>query len=105
MTKKISYHAKEERKDRIEYIIDVFNGEFGTEVCCFIEKHTKTKTVLTTTGLIIVYNSETNNLVTMYICKTCQAIGLYKRATGKERCPNSVYKRVINNQKYLSKQP
>jgi len=73
----LTYHAEEERMERIAYI--AVTAEFG-EVVRTKEEHDfhtdATLLELTTTGVIIVRNAKTKTLVTMYMASYKQATWL-----------------------------
>lgn len=104
MTKKVSYHAKVERMERISYIIDYCKGEFGPAIAETYDNNNG-KVVLTEKGIVIVYNATTNNLVTMFIATVSQGISIYKNCHNCEKCPKSLMKTLNNNKKACENQP
>ena len=105
MTTTVSYHARVERQSRIEYIIDVFKGEFGEPAAMVVNEDDRSRQVLTTKGIWIVYNLDTNRLVTMWIATVEQGVKLYKRSTGGKMLPKSLMKQLHANKKACDRQP
>lgn len=97
----ISYHASTERLDRLTSCIEKLglSDTFALEVEDK-ERNNGTTKCLTTTGIILVRNTENSNLVTGYMATVAQALRMYEMA-GYERMPNGIYKRIKkNNEKY-----
>lgn len=97
----ISYHASVERLDRLASCIEKLglSDNFALEVEDK-ERNNGTTKCLTTTGIVIVRNTENGNIVTGYMATVAQACKMYKMA-GYERMPNGMYKRVKkNNEKF-----
>ena len=94
----ISYHASEERIERLtaclatlgmnEYVLSVKDNE----------RNNNTTKFLTDTGIIIIRNSDNGNIVTGYMASVSQAARMYKMA-GFEKMPNGMYKKVTSNNK------
>ena len=102
---KTTYHARIERSARIEYIIDVFKGEFGEPAAMVVNENDRSRQVLTTKGVWIVYNLDTGKLVTMWIATVEQGTKLYKRATNGKMLPKSLMKQLHANKKVCKGQP
>ena len=104
MTKKVSYHAKVERMERISYIIDFCGGEFGPAIAETYDNNDG-KVVLTEKGIVIVYNAITSNLVTMFIATVNQGVSIYKTCHNSKKCPKELMKTLNNNKKACENQP
>ncbi len=104
MTRKISYHAKMERVERISYIIDFCGGEFGSAIAEIYDNNNG-KVVLTERGIVIVYNAITGNLVTMFIATVNQGVNIYKACHNSKKCPKELMKTLNNNKKACENQP
>lgn len=100
----MTYHARVERKTRLEYIIDTVS--IGNPIARVIDDHDDTlwKT-LTDTGVIIISNRYTNKLVTAYIATIDQATYLYKADKKTKFLPDGLYHRICKNQKFIRNQP
>lgn len=103
-----TYHASVERIDRINLIIDLFKGDWGTPVCAVQSISNPTsECVLTTNGIIVVRGITTKKLLTMWVASIDQAVAIYKEATHQRYLPNGLYAQVLANQKlrkiYFSK--
>lgn len=96
----ISYHANEERIERLtaclttlgynDFVLQVEDKKRGNNTTQF----------LTDTGIIIVRNSDNGNLVTGYMATVAQAIKMY-RVAGYHKMPDGMYRRVVrNNEKH-----
>lgn len=101
--KKATYHARVERFTRIEYIIEVFKGEFGKPIAEIVEGDTKR--TLTTNGIIVISGVTTGKLVTMWIATVAQATSLYRTCHNCDKCPKEVMDRVCKNCEYARRQP
>lgn len=90
-------HLVKERLERTAYILSkVGLGEHLKEC----DKTTNdTIRILTTTGLIIIYNKEKTKIVTLYIATLAQAKQFY----GESKLPNALYYKVKSNQKFVEK--
>ena len=104
MTKKVSYHARVERAERISYIIDFCGGEFGPAIAETYDNNNG-KVILTEKGIVIVYNAITSNLVTMFIASVNQGVSIYKECHNVSKCPKSLMKTLNNNKKACENQP
>ena len=90
----MTYHAKEDRLDRLAACIEHLGvGEVILEVERFgaMER-------LTSTGIVLIVNAETNTLITGYAATIKQMYGMYKTC-GYERVPDRIYKQVVRNSK------
>ena len=87
-------HAKVDRLDRLAACIEHLGvGEVVLEVERFdaVER-------LTSTGLILIVNAQTNTLITGYAATINQMCGMYK-SCGYNRVPDRIYKQVVKNSK------
>lgn len=96
----ISYHASEERIERLTACMTALGyNEFVLQVEDKERKNNTTK-FLTDTGIVIVRNSNNGNLVTGYMATVAQAVKMYRMA-GYKKMPDGMYRRVVrNNEKH-----
>ena len=101
-----TYHVKAERTERIDYIIDIFNGCFGTEEFSYTIETDRgqCKMVLTSKGIIYLQSIKTKKVITMYIATMAQAIFVYRHShlSRSDKMPNKLYHQVRNNARYLT---
>ena len=97
----MTYHAKEERLDRLVKCIELVGaGDVILTAEGIRDYRRGVVRQLTSTGLILIVNTETNALVTGYMGNMSQVVAIY-RENGIEKLPNSMYKQVKRNvQKY-----
>ena len=108
MKTNMTYHARYDRKNRIEYILDTVG--LGEPVCEWTykdERHNGPVTkILTDTGVIILKNNK-NKIITTWIGSTQQAKAVYVGASGGKatKMPQKLYTTIKDNQKYVLNQP
>lgn len=94
----ISYHASEERIERLTACLSTLGMNEYVLSVKDTERNNNTTKFLTDTGIIIIRNSYNGNIVTGYMASVSQAIRMYKMA-GFEKMPNGMYKKVTSNNK------
>lgn len=100
---KLTYHASVERRNRIEYIKE--NIGFGHSLAVTYyrsinrKRETPSKTVLTDTGIILIYAIDTNELITAYIASVKEGTAIYKKYFNVSRCP-SWFMNVLHDNEY-----
>lgn len=103
MISRVSTHVSVDRLARIDYIIDTVG--FGEPV---FERPSSANAnnyeQLTTTGVIVVRAKDTHIVVTAFIASIDKVTAMYKTKRDGQ-VPNSIYKRVLANRKYLKRQP
>lgn len=105
MTKTVSYHARHERQNRIDFIIDWCKGEFGAPIATAYDADGKGKRVLTDKGLLIVYSAADNKLITMWIASVLQGVAVYKASHKGQEVPWKMMQVLHNNKKANENQP
>lgn len=98
----VSRHASKERINRLSKLIEVLGlNDDGFILEARNKIHDNgTTSCLTSTGIIIIKNTENGNLVTGYMATERQVIGMY-RSAGYNKVPDNVMKTVRrNNKKY-----
>ena len=93
----MTYHAKEERIDRLVKCVELI-GVGDVILTASTEEETRrgVKRQLTSTGLVLVVNAQSNILITGYMGNLSQVVAIY-RENGIERMPNSMHKQVKRN--------
>lgn len=106
MKKNITRHVSVERYDRIEYIIDTIGlGEkIILEAIIPNEQKIMRKMQITDTGVLLVKPCDAEIIVTAWIASIDQVVRI-SRKSGLSRVPESLYRKVRNNQKYIRNQP
>lgn len=102
---KVSRHISIERLNRVEYIIDMFNGNFGEEVySCTDGEENNCRKVLTSKGIIYIQSLTNHKIITMYIATVQQAYYIYvhshKRTT--DFMPQKLYNQIKKNKRFLT---
>jgi hypothetical protein len=77
----LTYHAKEERRDRREIVKQVGIGRPIAQVKKFSDNGREKTEMLTDTGLIVVMGDD-NKIITLYLASTAKAAAVYKSAHG-----------------------
>lgn len=95
----MTYHARVERKDRIEAIGEVIG--FSNPVLQYIDHKERKVYHLTSTGVILVYGLYSHLLITGFMATLDQAEKLY-RLCGKRQVSPKVEKKIIKNCKKYS---
>ena len=104
MKSNMTYHAFNERFERISFILDTIG--MGEPVVSIRDPyHEDTIKVLTNTGIIIVNGETSKKIVTVFIATMDQAMAVYKIATNNKRMPERLYNKIKENQKLINKQP
>ena len=98
----MTYHARVEREERINYIIDTIG--VGEPVAKFQRENDKRYMTLTNTGVIIITGSD-NIIITMFIGSIDEAIKTYRSATNRRDMPDGLYRKIKSVQKYRRNQP
>lgn len=93
----MTYHAKEERIDRLVKCVELI-GVGDVILTASNEEETRRgiKRQLTSTGLVLIVNAQSNILITGYMGNLSQVVAIY-RENGIERMPNSMHKQVKRN--------
>ena len=97
-TNQLTYHAKEERRDRREVAKQVGIGRPVVEQH-MVSQNGKPKTeILTDTGLVVVMG-ENNKIVTLFLASVSKAAAMYKTMHGPNaRLPEQLYQQIkLNN--------
>lgn len=104
MKKNLTYHASEERFDRLNFIIEHIG--IGDEfcVCPHLTDPTKEE-ILTTTGILVVRNKTTHVIITVYPCGLPKAVAVYRQAKqySKAHLPLSMVEKINYNVKLQKK--
>lgn len=79
-------HVILDRMNRINFIEKTIG--FGTaKYTCDDDRSNDTVKTLTSTGVIVVRQKNTNTIITAYVASVGQAFRLFNRATGKTKMP------------------
>lgn len=106
MVQTLTYHAHTERQARINYILDTVGiGEPYIKHTGTDREGRAVQRTLTTTGVIIISNPETKQIITMYIAEVKQVQQLYYQITGRNHLPNGIYETAWKNRKLVKGQP
>lgn len=103
MKSSMSYHARVQRIERFEYIIDTVG--FGEEIASTnlkIKEKMRLHT-LTDTGVIIVREKD-GEIVTAFIARIEQANAIWYKAQ-QRTMPNKLYQKIKANRRYQENQP
>lgn len=93
----MTHHAREERIDRLVKCVELIGvGEVILTASTEEETRRGVKRQLTSTGLVLVVNAQSNILITGYMGNLSQVVAIY-RENGIERMPNSMHKQVKRN--------
>lgn len=104
MKSNMTYHAMNDRKNRLEYIIDTIG--IGNEIASSPSRDDpRVSRILTDTGVIIVTNRETKKLVTAYIATINQGVSVYTQGHGVNKAPAWVMKILQKNKQVRLGQP
>lgn len=99
MKTNMTHHARFDRANRLNYIIDTIGiGEvmYTSYQKCYDGRDAFLK--LTSTGVVVVTGKD-NKIITAYIATVNEAIGIYRKATGRHEMPAGLYKRICKNEK------
>ena len=106
MKKNMTYHARFDRTNRIEYIINTIGiGNVVAEISTVDNQGRKGFQKLTDTGVIIILSGDNKTIVTAYIATPDQACAVYKTAKKVSRMPDGLYSRVRKNYEIMKNQP
>lgn len=94
-------HARYERRDRLNYIID--NIGIGEPICTAPSKNPNAISVLTNTGIIIIKGKTDNVIITVYIATIAEATAIYYQSGMTTPLPQRVKKRIRINKEELEK--
>lgn len=103
MKKTVSKHVREDRMERISFIIDAFAGEFGKPIAEAPEGDVIR--TLTDKGILIITGITTGTVVTMWIATIAQATRVYRDCHQCDKCPAWVMEICHNNKKLAARQP
>lgn len=97
-TNNLTYHAKEERRDRRDIAKKVGIGKPVVEQHMFSADGRPKTEILTDTGLVVVLG-EDNKIVTLFLASINKACAMYKTTYGgNARMPEALYEQIkINN--------
>lgn len=103
MKSRMSYHARVQRIERFEYIIDTVG--FGEEIACAnLEIKGKMRLhTLTDTGVVIVREKD-GEVVTAFIARVEQASAIWYKAQ-QRTMPNKLYQKIKANRRFQENQP
>lgn len=106
MKKNITAHVAVERFDRISYIIDTIGlgEEILFEALLPNSQNVTRRMALTNTGVILVKPLDADIVITAWIASIEQAVKISK-ASGHNKMPESIYRKIKNNKKYAKNQP
>ena len=92
---KMSEHATNDRIERLAYIATEIG--IGEPVLSYLDEMTYRLVILTDTGVIVVKDSYTEELVTACVASLDRACAMWERVYGTKILPNSLYKQIIRN--------
>ena len=92
---KMSEHATNDRIERLTYIATEIG--IGEPVLSYLDETTYRLVILTDTGVVVIENSYTEELVTAYVASLDRACAMWKRIHGTRILPNTLYKRILRN--------
>lgn len=99
----VSRHASQERINRLTLLIETLGLDdegFILETRNDLAHNNGTTSCLTSTGIIIIKNTNNGNLVTGYMATERQVMGMY-RSAGYKKVPDKIMRTVRrNNKKY-----
>ena len=98
----MTHHARVERADRIEYILDTIG--VGEVVGKYEKRNEYRYKAVTDTGVIMVTGFD-NALITMYIGSMEEIIQTYRIATRRHEMPGGMYRNAKLAQKFRKNQP
>lgn len=98
MKMQLTKHARNDRVDRIMYIAE--NVGWGEPVFEFADAARQTRSVLTSTGVIIIKNYNVDRLITAYVGRIDEVKFMYA-SKGYNRIPEFMYSKVMKNKKHL----
>jgi len=103
MKSRMSYHARVQRIERFEYILDTVG--FGEEIICTSSeiKGKMRLRILTDTGVIII-KEKNGEIVTAFIARIEQASAIWYEARQKTM-PNKLYQKIKANRRFQENQP
>lgn len=97
MKYEMTRHAKTDRLDRLAKCVELIGvGDIILSVQTETDRAKNTRKQLTSTGLILIVNAQTNILVTGYMGTMNQVVAIY-RENGIQKMPNSMYKQIKTN--------
>lgn len=107
MKSNMTNHARHDRRNRFDYILDTVG--LGTEIVAEVkrldDKNRVAYSRLTDSGIIVIVSADHKTVVTAYIATIEQASAIYRTARGCSIMPNSLYKRIKANEKFMKNQP
>jgi hypothetical protein len=95
MVVQMTYHAKEERLDRLAECVTVL-GMGKIVVQAKDSRYPGTVRQLTATGIVLVFDEESNRLITGYMATVAQMHMIYRQAN-VEKIPSKLYQRIHKN--------
>lgn len=100
MVVQMTYHAKEERLDRLAECVTVL-GMGKIVVQAKDSRYPGTIRQLTATGIVLVFDEKSNRLVTGYMATVAQMHMIYRQAK-VEKIPSKLYQRIHKNNNKFS---
>jgi len=92
----MSYHAQEERKNRLTFIEALGIGVPVATVEKKDEQGRKYYKTLTSTGVMVIRNAD-NMIITLYLAGIGQAIKVFRESYGGVRMPEELYNKIMMN--------
>ena len=93
----LTYHAKEERRDRREIVKQVGIGKPIAQVKKFSDNGREKTEVLTDTGMVIIMGDD-NKIITLYLASIAKAAAIYKSAHGTNaKIPAQIFEQIKIN--------
>lgn len=106
MKTNMTAHAKFDRANRLEYIINTIGiGNVVAEISTVDKQGRAGFQKLTDTGVIIILSADNKTIVTAYIATPDQACTVYKTAKKVSKMPDGLYSRIRKNEAIMKKQP
>ena len=93
----MSYHAQEERKNRLTFIKALGIGVPVATVEKKDEQGRKYYKTLTSTGVMVIRNTD-NMIITLYLAGINQAIQVFRESYGRVRMPEELYNKILMNE-------
>lgn len=94
-------HARYERRDRFNYIVD--NIGIGEPLCIAPSKNPNAVSILTDTGIVIIKRNADNAIITAYIATMSEATAIYYQSGMTTPLPQRVKKNIKRNREELDK--
>ena len=92
----MTYHASNERAERFAFIENTTG--WGQPLVMAPNKDDPTATAtLTTTGVLVIRNKDTNMIITAFHANMGQALAVWRSAMGTAKMPHSVWMQINYN--------